>query len=417
MKSIVKSILLILAGALVAGGLLYGYSIIIKSAGYSADDEILSFVEIKPGDAVISHISGEVYIIREEKILSPRPGDTVREGDVIKVVDDSWCQVHFVGKATMNLRSNTLLKIQKLLTSTKDIDVRTELLTGSMIYKVDRLSATDNLEVQAQEKIYRVEGTEFYIEAFTDGGSRVSVKEGKVAVLQSKGEEERLLKTVPGGQSLNLKQWESGTPLPETEDLNSKDIKIFKEESPVLFDMSENSLVYLEITTLPQGAQLYLDGRLNSRGNLTGLFAPDETLNILARKRGYRDMSMKLRPGEQSSSRVILKMEPLGVEESLKEESENPQTETLEELKVRFETESETLTGSFTKQIRESELQLEEMKSLSLSLQNDIRNLKGNNSELSDEKKELESKLEKSFEEQEKLKQLLLQIQELSTDQ
>jgi FecR protein len=414
MKSIVKSILLILAGALVAGALLYGYSIFIESAG--TVDESLSFVEIEPGDAVISHISGEVYLIREEKILSPRPGDAVREGDVIKVVDDSWCQVHFVGKATMSLRSNTLIKIQKLLTSTKDIDVRTELLTGSMIYKVDRLSATDNLEVQAQEKIYRVEGTEFYIEAFA-GGSRVSVQEGTVAVLQDTGDEERLLKTVPAGQSLNLKQWKQGTALPEIEDISSSDIRIFKEESPVLFDMNEKSLVYLEIRTLPEGAQLYLDGRLNSRGNLTGLFAPDETLSILARKRGYRDINMKLLPGEQSSSDVILKMEPLGLEESLKEESENPQTESLEELKARFETESEALTGNFTKQIRESEVHLEEMKSLSLILQNNIDNLKGSNSELSDEKIELEEKLEKSLTEQEKLKQLLLQIQELSTDQ
>lgn len=415
MKSIVKSILLVLVGALVAGSLLYGYSFFIKSAG--TVDDSLSFVEIEPGDAVISHISGEVYLIREEIVLIPRPGDAVIEGDIIKVVDDSWCQVHFVGKATMNLRSNTLIKIQKLLTSTKDIDVRTELLTGSMIYKVDRLSATDNLEVQAQEKIYRVEGTEFYIEAFADGGSRVSVQEGKVAVLQETGEEERLLKTVPGGQSLDLKQWKEGTPLPEIEEISPSDVKIFKEESPALFDMTEKTLVYLEIRTLPQGAQLYLDGRLNNSGNLTGLFAPDETLNILARKRGYRDINMKLLPGEQRSSAVILKMEPLGLEESLKEESEAPQTESLEELKARFETESEEITDIFKKQIRESELQLEEMKSLSLSLQNDINNLKGNNSELSDEKIKLEEELEKSLAEQEKLKQLLLQIQELSTDQ
>lgn len=415
MKSIVKSILLIFAGVLVAGSLLFAYSYFIKSSGI--EDDSLSFVEIQAGDAVISHISGEVYLIREETILIPSPGDAVREGDIIKVVDDSWCQVHFVGKATMNLRSNTLIKIQKLLTSTKDIDVRTELLTGSMIYKVDRLNATDNLEVQAQEKIYRVEGTEFYIEAFADGGSRVSVQEGKVAVLLDNGEEERLLKTVPGGQSLNLKKWKEGTPLPEIEDLSSSDVRIFKEESPVLFDTADKSLVYLELTTIPAGVQLYLDGRLNSRGNLTGLFAPDEPLNILARKRGYRDLNVKLVPGDQNSSVVILKMEPLGLEESLKEESENSPIESLEEMKVRFETESEALTGSFTKQIKESELQLKEMKSLSLSLQNDISKLEGNNSDLNNEQIELKAKLEESLIEQEKLKQLLLQIQELSTDQ
>lgn len=415
MKSVIKSILLIFTGALAAAGLLFGYSYFVQSIGLGEGDETLSFVEIEPGDAVISHISGEVYIIREEKILSPEPGDAIREGDVIKVVDDSWCQVHFVGKATMNLRSNTLLRIQKLLTSTKDIDVRTELLTGSMIYKVDRLSVTDKLEVLAQEKIYRVEGTEFYVDS--DGGSRVSVREGKVAVLLKQENEEQLIRMVPAGESLDLGSWKQGEELPENRSLSSADKTIFDQESPRLLEGSPDSLVYLEIKTSPGDAQLYLDGRLNSKGHLSGLFDPAKPLNILVRKRGYRDLVRRVIPGEMAASRMTLTMEALGLEESLREESETPPPESMEELKARFEAESETLKDDFSRQILASRSRLKEMEDLSLRLQREINSLEGSRLLLSDEKRELETRLKESQEEQEKLRQLLLQIQELSADQ
>ncbi|MDC7233680.1 MAG: FecR domain-containing protein [Spirochaetales bacterium] len=417
MKSIIKSILLILAGALTAGALLYGYSYFIRTAGPADGAESLSFVEIKPGDAVISHISGEVYLIREEKMITPRPGDAVQQGDIIKVVDDSWCQIHFVGKATMNLRSNTLLKIQKLLTSTRDIDVRTELLTGSMIYKVDRLNATDNLEVLAQEKIFRVEGTEFYIEARTDGGSRLSVREGTVAVLSDTENRDQLLDSVSEGETLDLRGWEEGTPLPAVRSLNSGERRIFEEESPAPPTDSREKLAALRIKTEPPGAQLYLDGRLSSSGTLNGLFSADKPLTILARKRGYKDLNMKLIPSEQDGSEIILKLAPLSIEESLKYEADTPAGESIEELKARFESESETLTAGFNRQIRESEAKLKEMEALSSSLQQTIAGLEGNNRTYIAEKRELQEQLDRSLEEQEKLRQLLLQIQELSADQ
>ena len=314
MKSLVKSLLLITLGILIASALLYGYSRIFDTP--SQRDESLQYVPVQPGDAVISRISGEVYIIREEKMITPRAGDAIREGDVIKVVDDSWCQVHISGKATMNIRSNTLLKVQKLLTGSRDIDIRTELLTGSMIYKVDRLEATDNLEVLAQKKIYRVEGTEFIVEAYSEG-SRVAVREGHVAVLTEENEETPL-DVLPAGKSLDLRAWEDSTPLPERRDLTPKDKRIFEEELPELRAEGLEQLVYLEIESEPAGAQIYLDGRLSGRQGLSGLFSPDEELQILARKRGYQDVNLKVTPKELNSSRIILKLDPLSLEESLK---------------------------------------------------------------------------------------------------
>ena len=414
MKSILKSIVLILAGAFLAAGLLYGYSVFFKTAGQNFQDETLRFVPVEPGDAVISRISGEVYIIREEQMLTPHAGDSVREGDVIKVVDDSWCQVHFVGKATMNLRSNTLIKIQKLLSSPQDSDIRTELLTGSMIYKVDKLDATDNLEVTAQEKIYRVEGTEFIVEAFS-GGSRVAVREGSVAVHQKSGtQEEELLKKVPSGFSFNLLEWNKEKPLPETEELNTEEIRIFEEEAPGMPFRQKEQMVYLEIRTEPAGAQLYVDGRLTGQKTLNGLFPAQGTLKLLARKRGYKDSSMNINLQDIESSLLILNLEALGLRDSLEEESNRLPTETLEQMKVRFEKESADIQSGFARKIEENEKKLQDLNSLSMSLQGEIKNLRSRNTGLAQQKVELESELEQSLEEQKKLRDLLIQIQELS---
>ena len=413
MKSIVKSIILLLAGALTAGALLFGYSYLVRNI----EDNSLGFVEIEPGDAVISHISGEVFLIREEKMIVPKPGDSVRQGDIIKVVDDSWCQVDFVGKATMNLRSNTLVEIQRLLTNSRDIDVRTELLTGSMLYKVDRLNATDNLEVRAQERIYRVEGTEFYIESHAGAGSRVSVREGTVAVLQTaEGGSEEIISRVPAGESLDLTGWEAGAPVPENSSLSSQDRELFKKESP---SVQENAarLVYLEITARPEGAQLYQNGRLSRSGRLSGLFDPDTPLTLLARKRGYEDLSLKITPGELESSKVVLQMKALGLRESLQEEADNEPGESPEEMKERYDRELESLSDDFSDRIRESSQRLNELQTLSSSLEAEISRLSGDNSSLAEEKKALEDRLDESLEEQRKLRELLIQIQELSAEQ
>jgi hypothetical protein len=407
MKSLLKSVLLILSGVIISLGLLYGYSVIFKTAAGDYIEESLRFVPIEPGDAIFSQISGEVFVIREEKILTPKAGDGIREGDVIKVVNDSWCQIHFVGKATMNLRSNTLVKIQRLLSSTKDTDIRTELLTGSMIYKVDKLELSDNLEVIAQEKIYRVEGTEFFVEAFTNGGSSVAVKEGKVAVLLSGAQDEAFIKSVPPGFSLDLNDWKKGTEPPDLNKLTQEQIRLFEKEGPGLPFVNKEELIYLEIVTEPAGAEVYINGRLTGRGRLSGLFPGDKILKIIVRKRGYEDKNENVTPGKLESSNLLFQLEPLGLDESLKSESMTAWPDPLKEIKARYEKEFQTLSSGFSSKIEETAETIKNLKNLSMNLESDIKGLKRTNSDL-------ENQLEKSQEEQKKLRELLIQIQELS---
>ncbi len=406
MKSILKSVLLVASGILISLGLLYGYSVLFKNAALPSSVESLRFVPIEPGDAVISHISGEVYLIREEKMIAPRPGDAVREGDVIKVVDDSWCQIQIVGKATMKLRSNTLVRIQRLLSSGRDTDFRTELLTGSMIYKVDRLEATDNLEVVAQERIFKVEGTEFFIEAFA-GGSRVAVTDGKVAVLdRTDPQDEKLIASVTPGNSLDLKEQKEGT-ISGTRPISSEEEGIILNEGPFELNRVKEELIYLEITTVPRGADLYINGRLAGKNALDGLYPGAETLQITARKRGYRDSRLDIKPGDLTDPVIILSLTPLSLEESLQSEQEGGWPLSAAGLKADFEREKQNLIDGFSSRIEENQQTINSLNSRSMGLEDSIRKLEKSNTQL-------EKELKQSQEDQKKLRELLIQIQELS---
>ena len=249
-------------GVLLAAGLLYFYSDTLFN---SPESESVKAVpeKIKPaeeGEAVITRISGEVFIIRAEEMITPLPGDRIREGDIIKVVDDSVCQVSFAGTASLKIRSNTLVKIRKLLSGNKDADIRTELLTGSMIYKVEELTNSENLQILAQERIYRVEGTEFMVQALPGGRTVVSVLDGKVAVLAlDDNQQETLLKSLKPMEKLELHKDESE--IPEIQDVTLKDEEVFRSESPDDIAVEREDLVYLQILSSPAGAQIYINGR------------------------------------------------------------------------------------------------------------------------------------------------------------
>jgi len=407
MKSLIKSVLLIASGILISLGLLYGYSVLFKNAAGETSNESLSFMPIEPGDAIISQISGEVYIIREEKTMTPRPGDAVKEGDVIKVVDDSWCQIHIVGKATMRLRSNTLVRVQKLLSNNRDMDFRTELLTGSMIYKVDRLASTDNLEVVAQEKIYKVKGTEFYIEAFSVGGSRVVVREGKVAVLDgTDSQNETLISTVTPGKTLDLRNWNRKDELPELREMDPEEKKIIDLEGPTELFRQRANLVFLDISSMPEGAELYINGRLTGSNTVIGLYPKAEVLKITARKRGYRDSHLEIKPEDLNNSIIQIPLTPLSLDESLKSEKEESLPVSVTGLKAEYEREKAALNSK----IEKKQQTIKDLNRQNSQLENDLKDLKKTNSQLQKERSQ-------SLEEQKKLRELLQQIQQLSDQQ
>ncbi len=403
MKQALRYALFFLAGLFLAGLVLYFYSQTFFNGPGGAEGSLPEvFKPAMPGEALITSISGEVYIIRGDQTLTPLPGDRVEEGDIIKVVDNSFCQVSFAGTASLKIRSNTLVKIQKLLSGAKDADIRTELLTGSMIYKVEELADSENLQILAQERIFRVEGTEFMIQALPGNPAVLSVLDGKVSVLQrDENSNEILIDTLTEGQKTAISPDDHELSITE---LSTEDSSVFAMESPQELPVLQDGLVFLEISTEPEGAQIYIDGRLNGSTRVKGLFLPEKELTILARKRGYRDKSMRIIPMKLEIRSFRIELTPLGLEETLLEEqSREDQNTVIETMKEKHLQEIADLRRSFTQKLSATETETEK--------------LRRSETFLAQENLSLEEELARSREETRKLKDLIRQIQDLAEDQ
>ena len=404
MKQALKYLVFFVIGVMLAGGLLYFYAdTLFNSSGESPDKTLPEGVApAERGEALITRISGEVYIIRDDTILTPLPGDRIREGDVIKVVDQSVCQVRFAGTASLKIRSNTLVKIRKLLTGTKDADIRTELLTGSMIYKVEELTDSENLQIQAQERIFRIEGTEFLVQALSGNRTVLSVLNGKVAVFdldEQAGEVH--LKTLGASEQTILNE--------ETEDpvvsaLDPEEESSLALDLPEVFSVREAGLIPLLIASRPPGAQIYINGRLNGSSEIRGLFLPDQELTILVRKRGYEDRTVRLIPASGEDREIRIDLTPLGMEQTLEEEKEKQnENSVIQAMQEEYERDLATLRSSFTQKMAAADREQEK--------------LKQSEDFLTEENINLEEELVKSREEARKLRELIQQIQELAGDQ
>ena len=179
MHPLLKYGLFVLAGAAVALLLLGLYSWLIDPYEGYGEPEELPPVKVTGKDVFITGISGEVYIIRNERIITADIGDSLKEGDVLKVVDQSYCQIQFSDRGTAGLDSNTVMLMKKLVNAQKDMQIRTEVLMGSMLYRVKRLSDNDQFEVESDGVLYDVKGTEFLVIRSKDG-VLLAVEEGAV---------------------------------------------------------------------------------------------------------------------------------------------------------------------------------------------------------------------------------------------
>jgi len=109
MKQIMRTIIIFLIGLITASIAAYFY---FNYTGSPKEVRKLDPVSLSGREeAFITAISGEVYILREDHIITASIGEALYAGDIIKVVDESFCQVQFSDLAAARIRSNTIIKI------------------------------------------------------------------------------------------------------------------------------------------------------------------------------------------------------------------------------------------------------------------------------------------------------------------
>ena len=268
--------------------------------------------------AVITHVSGPVFVIRGEQTLGANPGERLEAGDILKVTDGAVAQVQMAEKGSALLGSNTLVRFLTLTGASHQLEIRTEILTGSMSYKVEQLEGDQSIIILSDDTEYQIRGTEFII-----------VKEsGRTILAMADGRMEVRGPTVAGGrvevgakeQLVTSSEAEPAVP----EDLSSENQKLLEASRPMPmmpfgFEAALEP-VRLDVYTVPQDALIYVDGLKTGIGNLSSLLPRGTVIELRVRRRGFLDYSAQVAADTSQTLRITLV--PQGLRETLEEKNE-----------------------------------------------------------------------------------------------
>ena len=410
MKSILRVLLGAVIGILLALGGVFAYGKLTEPKAAQAPPLP------EKTSAVITHVSGPVYIIRGEETIPASPGEKLTPGDILKVTEGAMTQVQMAGKGSALLGSDTLVRFLKLTGADSKLEMRTEILTGSLSYKVEKLDEDESIIILAEGTEYEVHGTEFLIQKSSEG-TTLAVAEGTVRV---SGNVEGSSANVTANQQLVIRPNEGPGKVETLDDSNREKLDASRPLPAMPFGYAEApNPVRIELETNPPDADIYIDGLKTGRGRFSGLLPAGTVIDVRVRRRGFLDSTLKITA--EMNQFIEVNLNPANLEETLaQEKDDNPlltrlreeYEKRLAELRSRFSDQSE-MNAEAEARIAAERAQREADAAEAARLRAETA------ARLNEEKtksSELESQLEDSRAENRRLKDLIRQIQELAEE-
>ena len=311
MKSLMRVIpgLILGAAAALAGVFLYG------RIADSAASSVMRAPDL-PSEpaAVITHIAGPVFVIREDETLNAEPAERLYPGDVIKVTEGAAAQVQMADKGSALLGGDTLVRFMRLTGAQRRLELRTEILTGSLSYTVEQLAEDDSIIIEVDDTEYEVQGTDFII-VKGEQSTLLAVSEGTVT---ARGRRIGGEAAVEANEQLVILGEGTGA---EPEALSGENRALLEASLPlpaIPFGYREApEPVLIEIITAPPDADIYIDGLKTGSGRFRGLLPENTVINVRAGRRGFRDSSIQVTADSNQS--ITLELTPADIEETLGE--------------------------------------------------------------------------------------------------
>lgn len=141
-------------------------------------------VEIPEGQqALLVYYSGEVGRIINGEMEYIDVGETVNSNDVLSVGPDSFCELQFGNTAIVRIEENTIVQMLDIYLEANKSDVDMKVTLGTVLSKVNKLKGDDQFTVRTETAVCGVRGTEFGVSVNNKKDTKLSVREGGVAVL------------------------------------------------------------------------------------------------------------------------------------------------------------------------------------------------------------------------------------------
>ena len=148
------------------------------------ETEILTPVQ-KPKniEGIITYYSGEVSVFEGGEWYDVEIGDFVTEKNVIKVDQDSFCEIQFGNTAVVKIQQNSEINLARISLEPGNAHVALDMQLGNVLCKVQKLTGTESFKIKTQTAVCGVRGTEFSVSASKEADTILAVKKGAVSVL------------------------------------------------------------------------------------------------------------------------------------------------------------------------------------------------------------------------------------------
>ncbi len=365
-----------------------------------------------PDQALITFLSGRVYIYRHNNWTVAQIGDAVEAADFVRVFRDSYCEIQFGDRSVISLQENTLVKMSQVYNADTGTDIEMDIKLGTLLCNVNKLTGDSRFRIKSDTSAFGVRGTKFLIQKTKDK-TLLAVKEGTVAVTTPLIDSAELL--VGHNKQVEIDN-KTGNPgkLQDLSALSQSQLELV--EKLKLLALKEKfviELVKIAVVVDPLDAEIYLGGQRVGYGVYAGLFTDGEKLDFTIKHNGYQDksISVAVKKGEDSEYRVKLKLaEPLAGLEGAKISVDlralaDELQDNIELLKNKLQV-TEAEKEKFRKQMQDLNDNLKDLSKHDSDLEVQVK-------KLSDEKSKLEQDLQAIREEMKSVRTELDQKNEL----
>lgn len=160
------------------------------------DSQVVAPVEVKVAEEVfkaeVVFLQGDVKAIRGSETIKLDIGSEILKDDTVKTGKNGAVDIKFGKTAVTRLQGNTEVSIKALSLKASAATVDLKLASGSVLSKVEKLAGKDNYGVRSETAVCGVRGTEFLVALDPIKGTKIAVKQGKVAVLPASAALDRL---------------------------------------------------------------------------------------------------------------------------------------------------------------------------------------------------------------------------------
>ena len=250
-------------------------------------------MEVQQADektALVSFLSGEAFVFRHGGWSEISIGDVLKEQDRIKVVDNSFCELQIGQFGIVAVESNTIVDLASVYSAAGESKVDLDILSGTLLCKVNKLTGNDAFEVRAQAAVIGVRGTHFLVAS--DGDTIiVAVSEGTVEFFSVDESFEKIM--VPAKTEVVFVPSER-TPA-EVQSISDENAAVLsKVEARRFLSLEAQNLVPILIQTVPADAEILINGVTAGYGKVFAVYSDGEELDIKTLKSGYKDGSLQI---------------------------------------------------------------------------------------------------------------------------